>query len=181
MGRPKQLLPLNGKPAIRLCVEVILAAGVTDVAAVVGAGSDEVRQAIAGLPVAVAVNADPESGMAGSVRAGMQAIDADATGVLVALADHPLVSPETIKALITSHLFDSRRLLIPRYEGRRGHPTLFPRPLLKELAAGDTLRDVITRHCDRVLLLDVGDEGVVLDLDTPEDYERIRRRPLQSP
>ena len=176
MGRPKQLLLLNGKPAIRCCTEALLAAGVSDIVAVLGTGSEGAARALAGFPVSFAYNTDPESDMAGSVRAGLRRVSDSSTGVLVCLADHPLVLPETMIAVIDAHRIDPRMIVVPRFEGRRGHPTLFPKPALRELSSGATLRDVIAHHCDLVRLVEVADEGVVLDMDTPDDYERLRSK-----
>jgi len=62
------------------------------------------------------------------------------------------------------------------YEGRKGHPTLFPRAILEEIAALPTLRDVVRKDPARVREIDVGDEGVILEMDTPEEYARLLSR-----
>lgn len=103
MGRPKQLLPLNGKSAIRHCLDGIIAAGVRDVVVVLGMNGGEAAAAFAGLMVKVAFNGNAESEMAESVRIGLRETDPAASGVLVCLADHPLVSAETIGTLIALH------------------------------------------------------------------------------
>jgi CO/xanthine dehydrogenase Mo-binding subunit len=66
--------------------------------------------------------------------------------------------------------------VIPAWRGTKGHPTLFPRPVLEDLGTLATLRDVIGRHSAKIALFDVDDEGVVLDMDTPGDYRRILDR-----
>jgi molybdenum cofactor cytidylyltransferase len=176
MGRPKQLLPLNGKSAIRRCVEGIIAAGVRDVVVVLGMNGGEAAAALAGLMVKVAFNGNAESEMAESVRIGLRETDPSASGVLVCLADHPLVSAETIGTLIALHAKNPRTIVVPCCRGRRGHPTLFPASLVREVFSGLTLRDVLAKHADRITAADVDDEGVVLDMDTKEDYERMRHR-----
>jgi CTP:molybdopterin cytidylyltransferase MocA len=65
------------------------------------------------------------------------------------------------------------RIIIPTYQDRRGHPTLFPRALLAEIQQGTNLREIIGRHPHKVMLLPVADEGVVLEMDTPEEYREI--------
>jgi CTP:molybdopterin cytidylyltransferase MocA len=96
--------------------------------------------------------------------------------VLICLADHPLVSSETIMGLVNAHRSSPDSILIPLYQGRRGHPTLFPRKAIEDIFSVETLRDVIASRSGRVRTVDVDDEGVVLDLDTTEDYERIKQR-----
>jgi molybdenum cofactor cytidylyltransferase len=98
------------------------------------------------------------------------------TGVLIYPSDHPLVSPATITACIAIQHTHRNAIIIPSYQGRRGHPTLFPRPVIEELYFAATLRDVIAANAGLVRLAEVDDDGVVLDLDTPDDYERIKGR-----
>lgn len=176
MGRPKQLLPLPDQPAIRVCVQNILAAGVEDVVVVLrGQDEDAVRAALSDLPVTVVRNPDTLSDMAGSARLGIRAVSPAASGLLICLADHPLVAPETLHTLIAAHWERPDYIIIPLYRGRRGHPTLFPFAVIAGIASGGTLRELIARHHDKVRTLDVPDEGVVLDMDTEEDYQRILR------
>jgi CTP:molybdopterin cytidylyltransferase MocA len=111
--------------------------------------------------------------MAGSVRVGLQAVDRASSGVLVCLADHPLASAGTMEALIRRHEADSSMIIIPVFRGKRGHPTLFPLGLVREVFRGLTLRDVVSGHRDKIQYIDVQDEGVILDMDTEEDYRRI--------
>ena len=110
------------------------------------------------------------------MRTGLREVGPAATGVLVVLADHPLVSPATIGKIINAHGECPGDIVIPLYQGRRGHPTLFPRPVIGEIAASRTLREVISAHAGSVRTIDVDDEGVVLDLDTSADYERMKGR-----
>jgi CTP:molybdopterin cytidylyltransferase MocA len=76
--------------------------------------------------------------------------------------------------MISAHIQKPDAIIIPAYRGRKGHPTLFPRSVLEDLGKVATLRDVIGRHHAKIFLLEVEDEGVVLDMDTPEDYLRVR-------
>jgi molybdenum cofactor cytidylyltransferase len=176
MGRSKQLLPLGPKPVILHCLDSVVDAGIEDIVVVLGAGSGGTAAAISGLPVRTIVNGDSGSDMAASVRLGLRAVDPASTAVLICLSDHPLVSAGTIAAIAGTHRASSDSIIIPTYHGRRGHPTLFPRPVIEDIFRGTTLRQVIAAHADKVRLAEVGDEGVVLDLDTPEDYERMKGR-----
>ena len=151
-----------------------MGSGTRDVVVVLGEDSGAIAEAIDGMPVKTAYNREPWSAMAESVRLGLREIDAASTGVLVCLSDHPLVSSETVRSLVNVHAEHPGGIIIPLYQGRRGHPTLFPRIFIQDMFNEMTLRDVITSHTDKVRMLDVDDEGVVLDLDTPEDYERAK-------
>jgi molybdenum cofactor cytidylyltransferase len=177
MGRTKQLLPLGDRPVIAHAAGSIAAAGIRDIVVVTGRGQDAVRACLTHLPVRFAFNDDPESDMAESIRIGLREMAAASGGVLVCLADHPLVSPGTIGIIIHAHESDPDRIIIPVHKGKRGHPSLFPAVLMQEMfVATGPLRDVITRQSDQLLFLDVPDEGVVLDMDTEEDYRRVASR-----
>ncbi|HEX9020585.1 MAG TPA: nucleotidyltransferase family protein [Nitrospirota bacterium] len=170
MGRSKQLLPLNDKPVIRHCFDVLLSAGLDDIVVVVSSPENGVIHALRGLPVTIAVNNAPGSEMAESVRAGLRAIDGYSSGVLVCLSDHPLVSGETIETVLQQHLETPGAIVIPSYQGKRGHPTLFPKQIITEIFFAATLRDIIRNHAQAVRTADVDDEGVILDIDTEENY-----------
>lgn len=176
MGTSKQLLPVGDKPAVVRCLEAIVAAGLEDIVVVVAPAGEAVGELVRPFPVTVVSNEHADSDMAQSVRAGVAAISAAVTGVCIALADHPLVSPETYRTLLQHHAREPEAILIPVHAGRRGHPTLFPRPVLEEISFLPTLRDVLARHFGRVLPMAVSDPGVVLDMDTPEEYFHVLER-----
>ena len=176
MGTKKQLLPVQGLPVIVRCLESLRDSQVADVVIVVNPEGGDIVSATREFPVKVAVNELPGSDMAASVKAGMVRIDDEATGVLICLCDHPLVRTETLIAMLSVHARKPEAIIIPVYRGRKGHPTLFPRFVLEDFGKFTTLRDVIGHHRAMISLLDVDDEGVILDMDTPEDYLRIRNR-----
>ena len=173
MGTSKQLLPLGDRPVIRHCFDTIAAAGIQQVIVVINAHGNGIPEALHGTPATIVRNTVPDSQMADSVRKGLGAIDDRCSGVLVCLSDHPLISVGTYKAIINAHREAPDRIVIPVYGGRRGHPTLFPAGAVQEIASGADLRDVIRKDASRLSLLDVADEGVVLDMDTNDDYRRI--------
>lgn len=147
-----------------------------DVIVVIRPGAADVLDAIRGFPVRLAVNDRPGSDMAASVRAGLEAMNPGPRGILVCLSDYPLVKPSTLAAMKQEHLAGPDAIVIPTHRGRKGHPTLFPRSALAEIATLPTLRDIIRRHRDLIVHLEVDDEGILLDMDTPEDYRRILER-----
>ncbi len=176
MGQLKQLLPINEKPAIRHCLETIIASGINDIVIVVGEDGEKMIQAINNLTVKIVFNKEPESEMADSLRAGLKSVDASSKGVLVCLADHPLISEETFKILIKLHEEEPDWILIPVYNGKRGHPTLFPKSVINDIFLGINLREIINRNPDSVKTVSVKDEGVILDMDTTDDYRIILER-----
>ncbi len=174
MGTPKQLLLLGDKPVIRWCADSIMASGVQDLVVVVNAEGERIVEALEGLSAKVVRNDAADSQMADSVRIGVRALDDRVSGVLVCLSDHPLIAPETFRTVIQAHHREPDRIIIPCHGGRRGHPALFPRTILDEVLSGGTLRDIIGKDERRVQQVEVNDEGVLRDMDTVEDYQRVR-------
>jgi len=176
MGHLKQLLPLNGKPIIRNGLETLLLSGIEDTVVVLGSGHERIRESVHDLSVKIVFNTDPASDMAESLRTGLRAVVKSSSGILISLADQPLVSAETIKSLVALHGQEPDRILIPQYGTKKGHPVLLPKSLLEDIFYGGTLRDVIKKYPERVCLLPVTDEGVILDIDTVDDYKKILER-----
>lgn len=180
MGKAKQLLPLGDRPAIVRCLESIRRAGIDDIVAVVGPKDgktgDEIIEAIKEFPVTVVRNEVPEADMSQSLRFGLRNVRAAASGVFVCLADQPLVKAETLMSMYLQHLEKPGMIILPVYHGKKGHPPLLPREIAAELDVLPTLRDLIGKHSREVYRLEVIDEGVVIDMDTREDYQRILER-----
>jgi len=178
MGRIKQLLPLGNKPVISHCLDTLIASEINDIVVVLGRHRADILRSLGPLPnqVKIAYNDIPESEMAESVRVGLGELNSSSSGILVCLSDHPMVSRETIKTLIGIHREDPEKILIPNYRGTRGHPTLFPSRLVREVLTGHTLREIISRHPEKARYLEVQDEGVILDLDTMEDYKKLSEK-----
>jgi CTP:molybdopterin cytidylyltransferase MocA len=173
MGRPKPLLRLQNKPFIRHCLDAVFSTDIEDIVVVLGSYGEEITHVIGDLPVGIVFNDDPESEMAESVRIGLRAIDQASSGVLVCLSDHPLVRYETYQMIASAHSQNPDRIIIPVYDGRRGHPSLFPKPLADKTFAGLNLKQVIDVSSDLLTCIPVTDQGVILDIDCMEDYQRI--------
>lgn len=173
MGSCKQLLNLGGKTALARCVETLLAGGVKEIVVVAGVKGEQVAAEAGLFPVEVVVNNDPDGDMASSVRVGRAALPATASAVIVALCDYPLVLPATVTSLKAAHAEEPERIVIPCHGNRRGHPLLFPRLILEELKGDLTLRDLVHIDPTRLCCIKVDDPGILVDMDTPEDYRRI--------
>jgi len=173
MGCCKQLLSLGGGTVIARCLDTLVAAGIGEISVVVSPDGHGVAEAARKYPVSIVVNPEADGDMASSVRAGRDALTTETHGVIVFLCDYPLVSAGTITSLIEEHGDSPGSIIIPCHREKRGHPLLFPRSILNELTNDLILRDLVRRDPERVRCLDVDDRGVLLDMDTPEDYRRI--------
>lgn len=173
MGTSKQLLLLGNRPVIRHCADALAAAGMQDLVVVAGAEQTACAEALRGADARIVTNNVPGSQMADSVRTGLRAVDETVSGVLVCLADHPLVRSDTYRAIIETHQQSPEKIVIPAFGRRRGHPSLFPYSVISDIFFAASLRDIVHEDESRVLVVDVPDEGVVLDMDTEEDYRTV--------
>ena len=180
-GQPKMLLPWRGKPLIRHAAEAALAGGLRELVVVSGAveesagGMEALRGALDGLPVRFVSNPEWQQGQSTSLRAGLNALDRRAGAALFLLADQPFVSAELVRALVETHQRTLAPVTAPRVAGRRANPVLFDRVTFDALRAleGDTGGRAIFETFPPAFV-DWEDERLLLDVDTPEDYRRLR-------
>ena len=178
MGRPKLLLPVDGRAVVRHAVEAVLAGGVDSAWVVTGPDVEPMAGALAGLEIQIVVNPAPEEGQAGSVRAGIAALPATADTALIALGDQPALAPTIIPALLAARRTSARPIVAPRYRDGQGNPVLFKREIFPELLrlTGDQgARLIIQKDPDRVEWVEL-DLPMPPDVDTPADYEKIRAK-----
>ena len=174
MGRPKALLPFRGQTFLESILTVIRESQVPDTVVVLGHHREQIQEALH-LTNAV-FNPDYEKGMITSFQAGIRALPASAQGALLFLVDHPLVQATTINLLLSK--FDQNRIVLPTFEGRRGHPVLFARNILDEimeLPATSGANLVVRKDPSRLIEIPVTDPGITVDIDTPEQYESQKR------
>lgn len=174
MGQSKPLLPWRGEPFIRHSARTALAAGLAPVVIVTGAQAGEIEAAVAGLPVQLVHNADWDFGQSTSVKSGLQALPAAAGAALFLLADQPQIPIELVRGLIEQHAQTLAPIVAPQIDGRRGNPVLFDRSTFDDLLAlrGDVGgRAVFARY--PITYLPWQDANLLLDVDTPADYQRL--------
>lgn len=177
-GGIKQLVELDGEPMCRRVAQQMLSFG-CPLVVVTGAHAEAVEQALDGLVLDTVRYPEWKRGMGGSIARGTRHVlerYGDATGVLVCLADQPLVDDRHYHRLLARHADVPDRLLATRHGEVSGPPVLFPADCLSELSTwrGERgARALLEREADRVERLDVTEH---LDVDTPEDLTRVRRR-----
>ena len=176
MGQAKLLMPVGGRAIVRYVVESVLAGGVDLVWVVTGPDVEPIEAALAGLEVQIAVNPAPEAGQASSLRAGIAALPASVDAALIALGDQPSLAPSIIPALLAARRTSPKLIVAPRYRDGQGNPVLFKREIFPELLrlTGDQgARPILQKEPARVEWVDL-DLPMPPDVDTPDDYERIR-------
>ena len=181
MGADKLLLPLADKPLIRHAVEAAAKSRAAPVVVVIGHAAALVAAALADLDVCIVENKKFCEGLSTSLVCGLTALPMECQGVAILLGDMPFVAPPVIDALIAT--FDpgsGRSICVPTFKGRRGNPVLWPRDLFPTLLGlkGDAgAKRLIGAHAELVCEVETGDDGVLLDIDTPEDLAAHAARP----
>jgi molybdenum cofactor cytidylyltransferase len=177
LGTPKQLLPFRDIPLVRHVADQVLASRVARLIVVVGSRSDEVRRALDGIDVDIVENPAFQQGQSTSLRAGLLSFPRTLAAAMILLVDQPFVDSVLIDRLIGLYEESGAAIVAPQHAGRRGNPVLFDNALLPELltVVGDTgAREVISKHRDRLASLELSDDRAFTDIDTWEDYQKIR-------
>lgn len=181
LGRPKQLLPLGGRPLLAHTLAHARDSLLDGVYVVLGHEARAIERQVepAALGARVVVNDRHGEGQSTSLHAGLAALPRDAAAAVFILGDQPLVGPDVLDALVATYRATGGPIVQPVYAGRRGNPVLFDRALWSELLTieGDQgARGVLRAHADLVREAPVPDIPYPADVDTPADYERLRAR-----
>jgi len=184
----KPLLPLGDKLVIERTVACLQRAGIRDITAVIGYRAEELLPVLARLSVRPVRNERYAEGMFSSVVSGVKALSSEMDAFFLLPADMPLVCSHTIKLLARAYIKTGADVIYPVFRSQRGHPTLISTRLSSTILAYDGeggLRQLLRQYESRACEVDVVDEGVVMDLDLPQDYlnmlERISRRHVPAP
>ena len=146
---------------------------------VLGHRSDEIAAHLVGSGAEIVVNAGYRLGMLSSIQAGVRAAPEEVTHFVIALGDQPSLSPTTVDLLLRSGGEREGAIVVPSYNGRRGHPLVLDGCYRKEILELDPevgLRELLQRHSDMIQHIVVPDEAILADMDTPQDYERELKR-----
>jgi molybdenum cofactor cytidylyltransferase len=177
MGAFKPLLPFGDKTVISTVVDHLREAGVDHIVVVLGHEAERVKWHLQDRKVHFAVNDDPDSAMSVSIACGVAALPDGANVILIALADHPAVYAESIRAIIDEWRSGSL-LVIPEYNTRGGHPVLIDirfRDELLHLDAARGLRSFFQTHHSDVKRLALNCSFIARDMDTWEDYLTLHK------
>jgi molybdenum cofactor cytidylyltransferase len=184
LGRFKPLVKLGGQRVLERVIAAYRTAGATDIHVVTGFRSEDIRAALAPLPVTVVYNPDFDTGMFSSVLAGIDSLPADTDSFFIHPVDIPLVRPHSLARLMEAFDANSTEVIYPVFDGSRGHPPLLRGRLKSAIVAHEGnggLRTLLDRFDDGAVQIPVADEGVLLDLDTPDDFERLSARLAAGP
>lgn len=178
-GGNKLLAPILGVSMIRRIVEAAINSDVDEVVVVLGFEAERVRRVLDDLPCRLVVNDQYYLGMSSSVKVGFKSISQDAEAVVILPGDYPLIDNEVINIVVGTYRRTGSPIVIASYRGRRGHPVLFSRSIFPELLRIDEetlgLKFILRRHEGEIVLAETNRIGVLIDVDEPEDIDRVMR------
>lgn len=179
----KLLEKINDKTIIRKVVEEAVKSDADKVIVVVGYDATRIIKEVRDLPVTFVFNSDYEKGMSYSVKVGVkEAQSLKANAVMILPADNLLISSETINKVIDKYVKTKALIITPSYEGRRGHPILFDKKLFEDIMkiSEETkgLKYVVRKYADKIINVNVNSPEIYIDIDYPEDLEKLRKKGL---
>ncbi len=178
MGNENKLfLPLENRSVIQQVVANLEGSKVSQIFVVTGHQQDMVREELEDTSVTFVNNPEYSNGLSTSLRTALAVLPQEVNGILVCLGDMPFVRSQHINALVDS--FDSvteRQICVPTFNGKRGNPVLWDRRYMQEMmeVRGDVgAKHIIGDYEEYVTEVELGDPGVVTDIDTPEAYSKF--------
>src|SRR5450755_2009450 len=179
MGSPKALLPYQGRPFLEHLLEVTLHPKIAARRVVLGAHAELIADAVRLAPDEVVINDEWENGQLSSIQAGVRSLPAGTDGIILCLIDHPLISANLVHDLIERFYFAQAArplIVLPLYQGQRGHPVIFSAAVYGELLAAPMeqgARSVVWAHGGEVAEMITSEQGCVLNLNDPETVQRV--------
>ncbi|MDP6039325.1 MAG: nucleotidyltransferase family protein [Candidatus Latescibacteria bacterium] len=174
MGSTKQLLPFGNWTVLQTVVGTLLRADLAGVLVVLGHDAEAVRESFGEQDITFCVNEAYREGMFSSVLCGLAHLPQNADAVLLALGDQPQIDLPVAQAVIAAYQKSDKGIVIPTWDGQRGHPVLVSlaryRAEIFALSGEQGLKPVMRGYPEDTLEVPVDDEGILRDLDTPEDY-----------
>ncbi len=174
-GRPKALLDWKGKSFVRQIIETALKAGLDPLFVIAGADADNVEKEVSGLPVRLVRNTNWQQGQSSSVKAGLAALPRETGAVLFLVVDQPQLPVSIIEALVAEHAVTFAPIVAPMVDDHRTNPVLFDRSTFSDfnVLEGDVGgRAIFSRH--KVRWLPWMEASLAIDVDSPEDYQRLQ-------
>ena len=184
MGEPKQLLRLGGKTLLEQVLDNARSAAVGEIVVVLGAAAENIRQQVDLSKIKVVINSSYQQGMGTSLGAGLATLDPAINAALILLGDQPFVRPATLDRICEEYRRSHAQIVIPLYKGFRGNPVLLARSVFPEVMAlsGDVgCRAIFGNHLKGIVKLPVDDVGILLDIDSKADFDKLQSVDLSTP
>jgi molybdenum cofactor cytidylyltransferase len=175
MGSPKALLAYQGRPFLEHLLEVTAHRQIGVRRVVLGAHAEPIAKAVQLKADEIVVNEDWDKGQLTSIHAALRSLPSGTDGILLCLIDHPLISADLVQELIERFYKAGKPIVLPLYQGRRGHPLIFSASLYDELLRAPLetgARAVVWAHAAEVEEVRTNEEGCVLNLNDPDTIQK---------
>ena len=180
----KLLVPINGKPMIALTVETIIASKASSVAAVTGFEHQKIQEAIKNSNIEFIHNKNFQNGISSSVVTAIKSAPEDCSAILIGLGDMPKITVSHINKLIDAYNpLEGRAICVPTWKGKRGNPVLWARrffPEMLQLKGDFGAKELMGKYAELVVEVEMNDNGIIIDIDTPEALEAFRNKNHRS-
>lgn len=186
MGELNKLtLPVDGTPLLRRTAMLLSnygraeGCGFAEVVVVTGHQQREAVEQLSGLPTLIAYNPDYANGQMSSVLRGLRQLNQPVDGVMICLSDLPLLNLEDLSTIHKAFSLAEKPILVPTFEGERGNPIVLAFEQVEEIISTDRnlgCRHLIEREPERVTTLEMPNDHVVVDMDTPDNYKSVQAR-----
>jgi len=175
MGKPKLLLPFGGKTIIETIIDSVIQSKLDDVLVVLGAHREKIEKKIKDFSIKIVVNPNFKNDMLSSVQCGFRALPEDVEASLVVLGDQPEISSALINEIVEAYKKSKKGIVLPVYRKNRGHPVLIDMKYqgeIEDLNPDLGLRNLVYKHAEDILEVEVITPSILQDIDTIEDYNR---------
>ena len=174
LGSPKQLIQWQGTTLLDYTIGCIRESGIVDIVLVLGAHVEKIKKAVKLSDLRIVVNASWQTGKAGSIRAGVNAISPDAEGIMIFLCDQPYLTSDLIKAILKVGKDSKENIIAPVVGEQIINPVLFKKEVFSDfylLQGEEGGKNLFKNHSIR--RVPWKDTRILLDIDTPDDLEKL--------
>ena len=188
MGDFKPLMDLDGKTPFRRCIDLFYNSGITDIIVITGYLNDRIKETMEDSirlkdSIKMVVNNKYSEGMFSSIKAGVKELSKDTDAFFILPVDIPSVKEHTIEKMIESYEKIQDGILFPTFNEKKGHPTLISYSLVEEILTKNPeggLREILNNHKDKWNYEVVADRGILLDMDTKDDFKVLYEHILKA-
>lgn len=174
MGKLKPLLRFNDKTFLDQIISVLKLSVLGRITVVLGAEAEKIKKSADLSGTNIVINKDYQKGQLSSLIAGMEQTPQETEAILVCLVDNPFITKEVVNKIISKFKQTNSPIIVPVFNKKRGHPTLFSRSLFNELLNAPEeqgARYVLYSNEEKVLELETSESGILIGIDTPDNYK----------
>jgi molybdenum cofactor cytidylyltransferase len=176
MGEPKMLLDFGGKTMIERVLDNVKAPEIDRIIIVLGANREKIADKLNDSSLIYSYNEKFTEGMLSSVICGVRSVPEETEAIIVFQGDQPFINKSVISILVKAYSITGKGIVIPLFNGKRGHPLLIGKKYfheIEQLDASEGLRALSRKHDDDVFTVDTNEPGILRDFDTKDDYNKI--------